>query len=73
MDAREPVSVLMEYALVYGEVGRVVRKNHFGDKELWMLDMAIDNTSILLRWVPAKECTPLDPSLNVLFERKEND
>jgi hypothetical protein len=62
-----------EYALVHGQdIGRVIRKDHFGNHTLWMLDMAFDQAHHHLRWVPAKHCVSLDPALNILFERKEN-
>lgn len=60
-----------EFALVNGNVFKVIRKDHFGDETLWMVQ-GID-MGIYQRWVPAHDCIPLDPALNVLFERKEND
>ena len=63
-----------EYALVKNEVRKVIRKEHFGDSTLW-LTLVLKKDVFgreLVRWVPAKDCTPLDPALNILFERKED-
>jgi len=63
----------MEYALVYGrEVYAVMRKDHYGDKSLWLVCSLDPNASQRLSYVHAKHCEVLDPALNILFERKDN-
>jgi len=63
---------MIGYVLYMGEVWALNRQDHFGDKALWHIS-AINTKAIWNRWVPAKDCTLLDPALNVLFERKEDE
>lgn len=59
------------FVVFSGEVWRLIRREHYGDPTLWMIQ-AINTKSTWLRWVPAVDCTLLDPALNVLFERKDD-
>ena len=61
---------MKQFVLYNGEVWEVVREDCQGDETHWLLDSAEDR--IKLRFVPREDCAPLDPALNVLFERKEN-
>jgi hypothetical protein len=64
----------MEYVLVQGrEVYAVIRKDHYGDETHWLVCSVNPKSSQRLSYVRAEWCVPLDPSLNVLFKRKEND
>ena len=61
---------MTEYILICGAiVARVIHKDHYDDKAIWLV-MTENNK---LTYVPAKDCTPLDPALNVLFERNEDE
>lgn len=62
-----------EFALLNGEhVVRVIRKDHYGDTEFWLIDY-MHNSAHHMGFVRGEDCTLLDPALNVLFERKDND
>jgi hypothetical protein len=64
----------MEYALVQDrEVYAVMRKDHYGDKSLWLVCSLDPNTSQRLSYVRADWCEVLDPALYILFERKVDD
>lgn len=63
---------MKKYVLFEGEVWQLMRPDHFGDSELWYLSTTKPKMN-WNRWVIAKNCTLLDPALNVLFERKEDD
>ena len=63
---------MVGYVLFKGEVWALNRQDHYGDATLWYIS-AINTKAIWNRWVFAADCTLLDPALNVLFERKEND
>jgi hypothetical protein len=60
------------FVLFHGDVWKLLRREHYGDPTLWMIQ-AINTKSTWLRWVPATECSMLDPALNVLFMEKENE
>jgi hypothetical protein len=60
-----------QFVLFRGEVGKVLRKEHFGDDTLWMVQTL--RVGIHQMWVPAKECIPLDPALNILFKEQNHD
>lgn len=65
---------MAEFALLNGKfVVRVIRKDHYGDKKIWLVE-PVDKHPYAhhLQFVPARSCEALDPALNVLFERKEN-
>jgi hypothetical protein len=47
------------------------RKDHFGDDTMWLVT-AINTEAVWNCWVNARDCTLLDPALDVLFERKKN-
>jgi hypothetical protein len=66
---------MREYALIWDrEVARVVRKDHHGDKFYWLVQpIGSHPNSLHLQFVPANRCELLDPALNVLFEREENE
>lgn len=64
------------YVLYKGEVRKLLRKQlHASNTEEWLTQLTERDPMgrRLIRWVPAKDCTLLDPALNVLFEEKEND
>lgn len=64
------------YVLYKGEVRKLLRdRSHEGDPKWWFTQLAeVDAMGRpLLRWVYAKDCTLLDPALNVLFEEKEDE
>ena len=63
---------MIGYVLYGSEVWVLKRQDHYGDASLWYIS-AIDTKAIWNRWVPAKDCTLLDPALNVLFMEKENE
>ena len=65
-----------EYVLYKNEVRRVIRKDRDANPTLMWLTVILKKDVLgreLVRWVPAKDCIPLDPALNVLFERKEDE
>lgn len=63
---------MSEFALLNGKyVVRVIRKDHYGDKAFWLVKYAEHLHH--MGFVEAKDCTPIDPALNILFERKQND
>ena len=66
---------MREYALLYGKaVVRVIRKDHHGDKSYWLVKPVDKHPGAYhLQFVPANRCELLDPALNVLFERNENE
>lgn len=66
---------MSEYVLFRDEVRKLIRKENYGDPRFWLTEfIEVDAMGRkLLRWVPAKDCTLLDPALNVLFERKEDE
>ena len=59
------------YVLYRGDVWALHRKDHFGDDTMWLVT-AINTEAVWNFWVNARDCTLLDPALDVLFERKEN-
>lgn len=63
---------MKEFVLFQGEVWEVMRKDHFNDDRLWHLRNVNDTGRVWNRWVTARSCVPLDPALNVLFERNRN-
>ena len=64
-----------EFALLNGKhVVRVIRKDHYGDKAFWLIDYMNNSAPAHhMGFVKSKDCIPLDPALNVLFERKDNE
>ena len=63
---------MSEYYLVKGDVVMAIRKDHYGDPFYWLVCSMEERPKQRLYYVNADWCTPLDPALNVLFERKEN-
>ena len=64
----------MEYVLVQGrDVCQVIRKDHHGDETHWLVLNTNADISNRLSYVRADWCEPLDPALNILFERKDDD
>lgn len=62
-----------KYYLVKGDVVVVIRGDHYGDPHYWLVcSVEKPMSGRRLYYVNADWCTPLDPALNVLFERKEN-
>ena len=59
------------YVLYKNEVRKLLRKEN--DEWLTLLTERDPMGRRLIRWVRAKDCTPLDPALNVLFERNEDE
>lgn len=58
------------YILYKNEVRKLLRKEN--DEWLTLLTERDPMGRRLIRWVPAKDCTLLDPALNILFERNED-
>jgi hypothetical protein len=63
---------MAEYFLVEGDVVMAIRKDHFGDPFYWLVCSMSPDVSPRLFYVNADWCIPLDPALNVLFERNED-
>jgi len=60
---------MKQFVLFEGDVWEVVREDHFGNPDYMLLCLTgkvYDN----LRYTHKNKCTPLDPALNILFERK---
>jgi hypothetical protein len=65
---------MKEFVLFKGEqVCQVLRKDHYGNKDMWLVQKVDVDGTDRLNYVFAKDCVPLDPALNILFERKENE
>lgn len=65
---------MKQFVLYEGNVWEVVREDCQGDKT-HQLVYAVERSVFhgrSLRFVPVKDCTPLDPALNVLFEEKND-
>ena len=61
---------MKKFVLYGGDVWEVIRQDCQGDKSHWLVN-SVDGIKLL--FVPVKDCTPLDPALNILFERKDDD
>ena len=65
---------MAEYVLVQGrDVAQVIRKSHHDDDTYWLVKFLDADAGDRLGFTRAEWCEPLDPALNILFERKEDD
>lgn len=60
-----------KFVLYEGKVWRVIREEHYGDERLCLATQVEGQKNTY--WVSVAKCEPLDPALNILFERKENE
>ena len=66
---------MKEFVLYEGEPWEVIREDCQGDKTHWLI-YSVELTAFKnrkLRFVPLKDCIPLDPALNILFERNDDE
>lgn len=63
---------MSKFVLWEGDVWKLIRREHFGDETLWLL-AAINTKAHWARWANANKCTLLDPALNILFEKGNQD
>lgn len=65
---------MAEYVLVHSKyVAQVIRKSHHDDETYWLVMFVDADVGDRLGYARAEWCKPLDPALNILFERKEDD
>lgn len=65
---------MANYYLARGNVVMVIRKDQYGDPNYWLVcsvEQPVGNRR--LYYTHAENCVPLDPALNILFERKDDD